>query len=111
MKKPVYQVIRIQQKPSKINGGFYYLITLQDIKTQRCYETSIDPAYRNFHNWSQVIEDQHKGQLLSNLNISVKGGKEIVNADSIPQQEFVTDRETLLNQLDQWRNPSRALFE
>lgn len=111
MKKPVYQVIKIQQKPSKINGGFYYLITLQDIKTQVCYETSVDPAYRNFHNWSAVIQDADKGQLLSNLNISVKGGKKIVDADSKPTQEFVTDRETLLDQLDQWRNPVRALFE
>lgn len=109
----VYQVINIQQKPSKLNGGFYYLIKLQNITTLDILETSVDPAYKNFNNWKKVIQDQHRGQLLSNLNTATRGGKTIVNADSKPQQEAVCDPQQMNDILNEWRSPNKfqELFE
>ena len=113
MKKPVYQVINIDQRPSKINGGFYYNIKLQDIRSLEIFETSVDPVYKNFSNWTKIIQDSNSGQLISNLNIVERKGKRIVDADSKPAQDFVCDRDDLLKQLDQWRSPNsfQELFE
>jgi hypothetical protein len=107
MKKQVYQVINIEQRPSKLNGGFYYNIKLQDIKTLEILETSVDPVYKNFQNWVKVIQDQNLGQLLSNCTTTERKGKRIINADSKPTQEIVCDRDELLTQLESWRAPTK----
>lgn len=113
MKKQVYQVINIEQRPSKINGGFYYNIKLQDIRSLEILETSVDPVYKNFSNWTKIIQDSNSGQLISNCKIVERKGKRIIDADSKPAQEFVCDRDDLLKQLDQWRSPNtfQELFQ
>ena len=113
MTKPVYQVIHIEQRVSKLNGGYYYLIKLQDIRTLQTFETSVDPAYKNYRNWTQIIEDQHRGQLITGVSTVHRKGKNIIDADSKPIQQIVCDKSELLHQLSDWRNrsPSQDLFE
>ena len=113
MKKPVYQVLHIEQRPSKLNGGFYYLLKLQNIQTLDIYETSVDPAYKNFKNWAQIIKDSNRGQLITDCNLTVKRGVEIINADSRPTQSAVCDPQEMNNILEQWRAPNKfqELFE
>ena len=106
----IYQVIKTQQRPSKINGGYYYHITLQDIHSLEIVETSVDPAYKNFSNWHSVIKDSNRGQLIENVSVIERKGKRIATADSRPHQVIVCDAKSMNQTLAEWRQPP-DLFE
>ncbi len=102
--KPTYQVLSITQCPSRLNGGFYYKIILQNIASMTTYETSVDPTMRNFQNWQEVLGNQGSGQLLQNLDVKQHRNKTLVNADSMPQVVATCDPHEMNSILQKWRN-------
>ena len=108
-----YQVISIEQRPSKIKLGFFWLITFQNIKTQQFVETYVDPKMRNFSNWEQVIENADKGLIVDNLTVIKRAGKQIVDADSAVTISVACNRLEMDRVLGDWRdsnNPYNKLF-
>ena len=101
--KPTYQVLSVNQMPSKRNGGFYYKIILQNILTQETHETSVDPTMRNFVNWSEVLQNRSRGQLLQNLTLKQLHNKTLVNADSEPAVVCVCDAGEMNKIIAEWR--------
>lgn len=114
MIEQTYQVISTQQRASKLNGGFYWVAILQNLKTQQTYETSIDPTMRNFPTWQPIVKNIDKGILLSGCQIVKRKGKEIVDADSPINIEVVCDKHEMNQIIKEWRdnqNPFNKLFE
>jgi hypothetical protein len=114
MIEQIYQVISITQRPSKLNGGFYWVAMLQNLKSQNLYETSIDPTMRNFEQWQPVVKNSHKGILLSGCKIVKRKNKAIVDADSPIHVEYVCDRDEMNRVVAEWRSdqdPWNNLFD
>ena len=102
--KDVYQLINIEQRPSKYHKGYYWLAVFQNISTKEIYETSIDPKMKNFNNWQSVIEHCDRGVLISNCEVINVRGKNIISADSKIKIEVLCNRLDMDNILDTWRD-------
>jgi hypothetical protein len=108
-----YQIINIQQRPSKLHKGFFWLITFQDIQSGELLETYADPNMKNFGNWEEIIEHADSGIIVSGLKTVQRAGKTIVSADSKVTVEVVCNRLDMDRMLAQWRDdnsPYNKLF-
>lgn len=108
-----YFLTKAQQRPSKINGGYYWNIQLECVETGETFETSVDPAYKNYANWRDVIANRDQGLLMCNLKTKLAKGGTVINADSRPEILFCVDRQTLLDIVEERRSSSQfgELFE
>lgn len=113
MIEQTYQLISTTQRPSKLNGGFYWVAILQNLKTQQTYETSIDPTMRNFPVWQPIVKNSNKGMLLSGCRVINRKGKAIIDADSPINIEYMCDRHQMNQVIAEWRSnqdPFNKLF-
>jgi hypothetical protein len=110
-----YVVIDIEPAKNRVNGGFMFKIRLLEITSQQVFVTYIDPANRNYINWSWVIEDHLQGQVLTNLKKIKQGKKTLIDADSVPARVYVGPRSTIDSILKEYwnRKPNQydELFE
>jgi len=87
-----YHLIECERRSSILHVGWFYRLVFQDIETQCFYETMIDPKYRNFKNWQNIIENSHKGLLINNVMLkTTNNNKTFINADSKPEIVFSLD--------------------
>lgn len=75
-----FKILKVEQKPSKINRNFYYLFFKGD--TGKSFRTCLDPANRNFAHWKPLIR---QGNVLTGLVFKYWNGSWIIDADSHPK--------------------------
>jgi hypothetical protein len=75
-----FKILKVEQKPSKINRNFYYLFFKGD--TGKSFRTCLDPANRNFAHWKSLIR---VGNVLTGLTFKLYNGSWIIDADSHPR--------------------------
>jgi hypothetical protein len=80
------KILRIEKKPSKYSSTlpFYYIFfkTLDG----RSLKTCASPIYRNYMNWSRIVDNATPGETwLDGLITKTVRGEEIVDADSVPR--------------------------
>ena len=73
-------LMRIDTKPSKFGGIFYYLFWKGE--DQKSYRTAVYPQYRNYNRWRDIIDNRKIKRWYKNL---AKRGK-IIDADSQPEE-------------------------
>lgn len=87
-------ISRLEERPSKY-GNTIWEIDLVGCKTQRQYKTYADPDNANWRTWEQIVRSaQHKGVVLSHLKFK-DPEKNLINADSFAEIEFVVPKEEL----------------
>lgn len=109
-----YQLISCEQRPSKYSNGYYWVAQFENIQTNELYETHIDPRFKNFDRWQELVKHRDRGWIISNVNLKPFGKKTVIDADSKFSVEIVCDRNMLKKHLTEWRatnNQYHNLFE
>lgn len=89
----------------KVNHTTCYHIELINVETRERRCTYIETSFKNYRNWRDVIHTHPQGQIITNVN-SI--GKKLIDADSKPQQVFVTDQNEMKDMLNEkWKNLSK----
>ena len=74
-------VVGVKEQNSKYGGKFYY-VYFKDYETGASYKTCLSPNYRNYKNWSSVIEN-FKDKVVEVEN--VRANSKLIDADSTPK--------------------------
>lgn len=71
----------IKERDSKYGGKFYY-VYFKEYETGGSYKTCLSPNYRNYKNWSSLIEN-FKDKVVEVENVRANG--KLIDADCIPK--------------------------
>lgn len=84
-------------------------IVLVDIHARTINKTYVDRANRNYANWQYIVQNPHKGYILTNLRTKSPG---LITADSRPRILHQTDhREELFSELiTVWREQDQLIL-
>jgi len=77
------EFVKIGKEYTSRHGGKWFHIYFKD--ENKSYRTALFENMRNFKNWSKIITHAERGDLIDNLRMKIYKGKEIVDADSVPE--------------------------
>jgi len=79
------KITKIQEKPSKYGGMFYYVFFKSDDPPPNSFKTCIYPQNANFQRWLEPIRAYFTGQEVWLDNLILKGNrqKRLIDADSL----------------------------
>ena len=69
--------------PSKYGGDFYYLF-FKNLEDGKSYRSCISPSYRNWRNWSDIIENFNEKTPVTLTNLILRNN--LIDADSKPKR-------------------------
>ena len=79
------QFVKIGKQYKSAHGGDWFHIYFKNSYTGKSFRTALYKNMRNFNNWKNIIEKAERGDIITNLQIKLYKGKEIVDADSFPK--------------------------
>lgn len=74
---------KITKHPSKYGGDFYYLF-FKNLEDGKSYRSCISPSYRNWRNWSDIIENFNEKTPVTLTNLILRNN--LIDADSKPKR-------------------------
>ena len=88
------EFVKVGKQYTSKHGGKWFHIYFKDNIKNKSYRTALFENMRNFSNWQHIINNAERGDFVDNLRMKIYKGKEIVDADSMPQlitKEFMDD--------------------
>lgn len=109
-----YLLVMIRRKKGYINDTIIEEITWLDLEDLGQMTTTLDPSYRNYKNWYEILLKDHPEGIYTNLKVSGRldrHGTPILSADSKPELLLQLDTATVEETLVELTRPKLTKYQ
>lgn len=96
-KENKYLLVMIQRKMGRLNHTLIEEITWLDLQDLTTLTTTLDPAYRNYHKWHEILISPTPTGIYTDLKLTGRVDKNktpVISADSQPKLlQTITERD------------------
>lgn len=96
----ILQFVKIGKQYNSAHGGLWFHIYFKNNNDGKSYRTALYKNMRNYKNWIEIINKAKRGDYITNLQMKLYKGKEIVDADSYPK--LITAEEWIKKENDRF---------